>query len=126
MDLSKVTLWMKNYNMQDLLKWIQCTSIHPNNAIYQTRFEFLLACVLSINGDQFRGNTLSRDDFKKFIDKYYEDSSEEMAYLEDFEPFEQNKLIPYYYNGEEKFIFYGVLERPYEFTEKFEYLYVDS
>jgi len=126
MERSEIVKWMKKYNVLDILKWIMCTSIHPNNILYQIRLESLLAYTLSIKAGDFGGVELSREEFVKFIDVYYVETDGEYTQLEDFHPFDQTQLIPYFYEGEEKFIFYGALERPYEFIEKFEYLYIKS
>ncbi len=46
--------------------------------------------------------------------------------LEDFEPFPQEKRIPYFFDRRTYFFFYGDYERPYELLKQFEELYLSS
>lgn len=126
MKEKEILKWMKKFSFTELLKWIQCTCIHPNNSLYQIRFEKLLALLITIDKKEFENNKLSREDFKCFIDNYYVYSNSTIAILEDFNTFDQTKLIPYFYNGDKRYIFYGSLERPIEFIEKFDYMYLNS
>ena len=93
-----VVLWMKKYSLSEILKWIQCTCIHPNNQVYQIRFEKLLCLLMNIDIGEFEGASLSRTIFNDFICKYYDSSNDEFLFMEDFIPYDQRKKIPYYIN----------------------------
>lgn len=123
MRKDSIILWMKKYSLSEVLKWIQCTCIHPNNQVYQIRFEKLICLLMNIDLGEFEGESLSRSIFSDFICKYYESSNDEFSVMEDFIPYNQRKKIPYYINGEKKYFYYGALERPYENLSKFDYLY---
>ena len=77
MSNEKIKAWMKKYNFNELLKWIQCTCIHDNNQLYQVRFEKLICLLMNIDIEEFEGKSLSRESFNEFICKYYESSNHE-------------------------------------------------
>ncbi|MBP3916977.1 hypothetical protein [Clostridium sp.] len=118
-----IVLWMKKYSFSEVLKWIQCTCIHPDNQVYQIRFEKLICLLMNIDLEEFEGESLTRTIFSDFISKYYESSNDEFLYMEDFVPYNQRKKIPYYINERKRYFYYGALERPYENLSKFDYLY---
>lgn len=124
MQKDEIFNWMKKYNFKQLLMWIQVTAVHPNNQLYQLRFEYLLACLLSIKPSEFLQEPLDSKSFEKFIFNYFKRVDRQFAHLEDFEAYNQLKLIPYFYNGEKYYFFYGALERPREFIEKFDWMYL--
>ena len=104
--------WMKRYNKSKLIKWIQICSIHPTNQLYQGRFELLLAISLSIKEKEFEKKTLDYDAFRRFI-KEFEIKSNRF-FIEDFIPYSQLNLIPYFIDGIKYYFFYGHLENAYE------------
>ena len=123
MSNEKIKAWMKKYNFNELLKWIQCTCIHDNNQLYQVRFEKLICLLMNIDIEEFEGKSLSRESFNEFICKYDESSTQAFSFMEDFIQYSQRKKIPYYLNKEKRYFYYGALERPYENLSKFDYLY---
>ncbi|MFB7817075.1 hypothetical protein ACFC0X_23255 [Paenibacillus chitinolyticus] len=126
MNLKEISDWMKNYNFKQLLLWIQVVAVHPNNQLYQLRFEYLVACLLSIRETDFLQTPLEYKEFKKFLDTFFRKTNIEYARYEDFTPFSQLELIPYFYNGTKYYFFYGALERPREFIEKFDWMYLKT
>ena len=114
--------WMKKCNKSELIKWIQICSIHPANQLYQGRFELLLAISLSIRDEEYEKNKIDYDAFKRFI-KDFETKSDN-HFLEDFLPFNQLNLIPYFINRIKYFFFYGVLENAYELLRVLEKVYL--
>ncbi|CQR52433.1 hypothetical protein [Paenibacillus riograndensis] len=126
MNLKEVSDWMKNYNFKELLLWIQAAAVHPNNQLYQLRFEYLVACLLSVRQTDFLQKPLEYKDFKKFLDNFFRKTNIEYSSAEDFTPFSQLELIPYFYNGTKYYFFYGSLERPREFIEKFDWMYLKT
>lgn len=122
-DTHQISSWMAKFNLRDLLLLIQTTAVHPSNQIYQSRFEFLLGILFSISPQSFAGARLSIDEFKKFITESYERYSSTFSIFEDFEPFSQRNLIPYFYTRSKKYFFYGSCERPYEFLRQFDNFY---
>lgn len=71
-DFSSVRNWMQNYNPRELFLWIQTTAVHPANLRFQTRFELLLGVLFSISSEKFKGNALTHEDFKGFIQGFDE------------------------------------------------------
>ena len=65
--INETIKWMKKYNPKDILTWIEVISIHPSNQIFQIRFEFLIAILVSIEPKDFQNNALSYNVIKKFI-----------------------------------------------------------
>lgn len=107
MRKDSIILWMKKYSLSEVLKWIQCTCIHPNNQVYQIRFEKLICLLMNIDLGEFEGESLSRSIFSDFICKYYESSNDEFSVMEDFIPYNQRKKIPYYINGKKNTFIMG-------------------
>ncbi|MPM05128.1 hypothetical protein SDC9_51414 [bioreactor metagenome] len=124
MSSSNIVSWMKKFNFNKLLMWLQATAIHPNNQLYQMRFEYLIACLLTIKEMDFENNPLTYLEFKKRILTFFNATSKEFYITEDFQPYSQLKLIPYFYNGHKYYFFYGNLERPWEFINKLDYMYL--
>lgn len=124
MSSSNIISWMKKYEFEKLLMWLQATAIHPNNQLYQMRFEYLIACLLTIKENDFENSPLTHRDFKKHLSAFFNETSKEFYITEDFRPYSQLKLIPYFYNGHKYHFFYGNLERPWEFINKLDYMYL--
>jgi len=103
---------LRRYNPTQLLLWIEVAAIHPSNQLFGKRFEFLLALLFSIPANCFEGKNLTRDLFIEIINLPNKHS--EFTALEDWQPFPQLKLIPFFMNGEKFYFFYGGIDRPYE------------
>lgn len=114
---------MTKYNPKDILLWILVTSVYPSNQYFQIRFEFLLAVLIGLKTENFKNSNLSRNEFIKFINEFNEKFAEEFSNIEDWQPFQQDKLIPFIYNQRKYFYFYDLLERPYEYIEHIAELY---
>ena len=104
--------WMKKYNKSELIKWLQVCSIHPSNQIYQGRFELLLGITLSIRDKDYEKNNIEFDKFKSFIKEFK--TNTDRFFIEDFIPYNQLNLIPYFIDGSKFFLFYGLSENAYE------------
>ncbi|MEG0835704.1 MAG: hypothetical protein RR413_09710, partial [Christensenellaceae bacterium] len=124
MTSNDIVLWMKKYDFDALLPWLQTVVIHPNNQLYQIRFEYLIACLLSIEPTKFETQPLTYKEFEKFLLSFFHKSSNDFYMSEDFSPYSQLKMIPYFYNGHKYYFFYGNLERPWEFINKLDVMYL--
>lgn len=124
MNFSFITNWLKNYNIRELFLWIQTTAVHPANQLFQIRFELLLCLLFSIRPEKFRNKDLTRDQFENFIEDFDKRFSHHFHAVEDWKPFNQLKLIPYFLNRGKYYFSYGNLERPYEFLRQFENLFL--
>ncbi len=124
MKSENIVLWMKKYDFLKCISWIQAIAIHPNNQLYQMRFEYLIGCSLTIKNTEYRKRTLTYSAFKNFIHAFFKSSSNDFRLIEDFKPFSQLDLIPYFFNGHKYYFFYGNLERPWEFVSKLDYMYL--
>lgn len=122
--IQEIQNWMKTYSPSKLLKWIQITSIHPSNQIYQCRFELLLAILLSIKIEQFKDGELSYIEFKNFLGNFKESSDQ--LFLEDYTPFTQLNLIPYFFKKRKYYFFYGSTGRTYELLRVLERIYITN
>ena len=120
--INETIKWMKKYNPKDILTWIEVISIHPSNQIYQIRFEFLIAILVSIEPNNFQNNALSYNVIKKFIQDFEKKSNG--LFIEDYEPFSQLNLIPYFFQTQKYYFFYGLTGRIYEILKKIEHIYI--
>ena len=122
--INNVKTWMGEYNRSILNKWISVISIHPSNQEFLSRFEFLLAILASIKIEEFKNKQLDYQVFSLFISKFKEESDSLFLRVEDFIPFSQLKLIPYFFEGKKYYFFYGQLERTYESIRILEKIYI--
>jgi hypothetical protein len=113
---------MKKYNKSELIKWIQVCSIHPSNQIYQGRFELLLGIALSVRDKDYKRDKIEFDKFKSFIKEFK--TNTDRFFIEDFIPYNQLNLIPYFIDGNKFFFFYGLLENAYELLRVLEKVYL--
>lgn len=120
--ITSIRIWMRKYNPIILYKYISILSIHPSNQIFQIRFEFLLAVMTAIRMEEYQNTSLDYEEFCKFILKFK--SKTDSFFIEDFTPFSQLKLIPYFFEKEKFFYFYGHTERTYELLRILEKLYI--
>jgi hypothetical protein len=57
---------------------------------------------------------VTRSDIRSFLDEHEEYLNKYFAKFEDFEGFDQNRLIPFFWNRNRYYFFYSLYERPYE------------
>ena len=114
--------WMKKYNKSELIKWVQVCSIHPSNQIYQGRFELLLGIALSVRDKDYKRDKIEFDKFKSFIKEFK--TNTDRFFIEDFIPYNQLNLIPYFIDGYKYFFFYGLSENAYELLRVLENVYL--
>lgn len=116
--VEKISTWMKQFNPEHIFLWIQVSAIHSANRRFQKRFEILLEVMFSIKDSEFEYNHLSREEYEIFLTTFDLQSQVIFSQLENWQPFEQSKLIPYFYNQKKYYFFYGDLERPYELLNR--------
>lgn len=116
--------WIIKYNPLILYKWITILSIHPSNQIYQIRLEFFLAIMTTIKVEEYQNEELNYEEFSSFMQKFKEHTDSLFFSIEDFIPFSQLKLIPYFYEKEKYYFFYGHVERMFEQLRILEKLYL--
>jgi hypothetical protein len=112
---------LSKYNKKELYQWLIVSMIHPSNQKFGIRYELLIHTLLSIKEDKFLNEELTKEKFEEFIswfEKEYWNTTHFMM-MEDFEPFNQIKLIPLLLDGEKYYFFYSSLERPYESLKQF-------
>ena len=118
--------FFKKYNPLDLLLWLQIVLAHPNNSTFLIRVEHLIALLFSIPKRDFENNPIKYEVVKYFFDSTDDEFSKKFYMYEDFNGFNQNKLIPFIFEGEKYFFFYGGLERPYEYYKKISDIYFNE
>ncbi len=114
----QITNQLKQFGKLELYKWLFTSSIHPSNIKYIHRYELLLHILLNIPEKKFFNKKLDRNKFEHFIQWFEKKFSSYFYMIEDWEPFNQLKLIPIFFKGEKFHFFYGSLERPYEFYKQ--------
>jgi len=122
----EIRKWMCEYHPITLYKWIFTISIHPSNQIYLARFDFLLSILTSINYSQFRKKILDYERFIGYINEFKKDSDDLFLYFEDYVPFSQLKLIPYFFERNKYYFFYGQSERPYELLRNLDKIFISE
>jgi len=129
-DLNEMNLFIisefKQFNFEELFLWISVTSIHPNNAKYQVRFEYLMVILLSLEESEFEHQSLTRLDFIAIMDNFIRKFSLIFMSNEDFEPFDLLKVIPLFFGKEKYYFFQGAEERTYEMWKSLENCYVSN
>lgn len=113
MKTEDVKSWFKRYNLKELFQWIQLISLHPQNQLYQIRFEILICILLSVKQDEFENQSLNREDIIDFFNENESLLSRMCFMQEDFEPFPQFKLTPVFITRKKYHFFYGCLEMPH-------------
>jgi hypothetical protein len=115
---------LKKYNFDDIFLWLQVTSAHPSNQKYFARINLMNAFLLSIPSDQFKGATFLRDDCENLFNCLSKNHSSYFIPIEDYVPFDQFKLIPYFYEKRKYCFYYSIYESPFEELENFYNLYL--
>ncbi len=122
--IKNIKTWMSEYDPSVLYKWIMISSIHPSNQKFNIRFEFLLAILSSMNIEDFKKNKLKYQTLNSFISKFRKDTDSIFFRVEDFSPISQLKLIPYFFEKNKYYFFYGQLERMFESIRILEKIYI--
>jgi len=125
-SLKEITTWMKTYSFEELLNFIQITSIHPSNQIFVKRFEFLLALLMSIRPEDFEEKPLKQNEFAEFINNYEKGFSDYFSWSEDWRTLNQLDLVPFFFEGKKYYFFYGDHSRPFEFLRNLKDLYISN
>ncbi len=102
------------FTPESLLMHFQAISCHPSNQKYIHRIEYLMGELLSIPAGEFGTTPVSREEIKSFIESTKEELDKSFKEWEDFEGFNQNNLIPIFWNRSRYYFFYSLYERPYE------------
>jgi len=116
--------WIIKYDPSILYKWVTILSIHPTNQIYQIRLEFFLAIMTTIKVEEYQNEKLNYGEFSSFMQKFKEHTDSLFFPIEGFIPFSQLKLIPYFYEKEKYYFFYGQIERMFEQLRILEKIYL--
>ncbi len=119
-------LKLKEYDQDELFLWTQVVSIHPNNQLYQYRFELLCTIILSIKSDTFKNKTISRDSFQEIINIFNQKYEKDFIMLEDWSPYPIFKSIPLIIDKKEYYFFAGPFENSYEQYQKYIKYFLES
>ncbi|MBN1796454.1 MAG: hypothetical protein JW804_07260 [Sedimentisphaerales bacterium] len=117
---------LKKYNFDDLYLWLSVVSIHPSNQNYGLRIDLLLGLLLSIPSEDFKGQKFGRNECCSLVNSYWELTNPYFISLEDFNPFNQLDLIPFFWEQNRYYYFYGTYERPHEYLKTFSDFYCRS
>ena len=117
---------LREYNQEELFLWTQVVSIHPNNQLYQYRFELLCATLLSIKADTFKNNAISRDSFQEIISLFDKEYADTFTMVEDWIPYSLFKSIPLIINKKEYYFLTGSFENSYEQYQKYIRYFLES
>ncbi|GAG65332.1 unnamed protein product, partial [marine sediment metagenome] len=90
---------IKRYNFNDTFLWLQVAASHPSNQKYAGRFDLLNSLLLSIHPAAFANKTFLKTDCEELLNSLEEKHGVYFVSIEDFIPFDQLKLIPYFFEG---------------------------
>ena len=90
---------IRQYNLADTFLWLQIVASHPSNQIYAGRFDLLNSLLLSLPHTEFANKPFSRADCCELLKLLNDNYGERFVSVEDYEPFNQLKLIPYFFEG---------------------------
>lgn len=113
MEIKKLIGKIKEFEPEMFFKWINILSIHPSNQSKLNRFELILSVFFKIKEDEFLQKKNNRNDVVEFLNVISDDFDKMFCMIEDYTPFNQNKLIPLFINGKSYYFFYGLIENPY-------------
>lgn len=106
--------FLTSYSPESVFVYLQAAMCHPANQKFVHRFEYLIAELLSIPGNSFSASPVTRLQFESFLDSHADYLNRSFSQIEDFEGFDQTKLIPFFWNQDRYYFFYSLYERPYE------------
>jgi hypothetical protein len=110
---------LRKFNQKDLFLWTQITSLHPNNQLYQYRFELLCSIILSMQKSSFENKPNSREDFEEIINLFNKRFGNEFFMYEDWEPYSIFKSIPLIIDKDKYYFLTGPFENSYEQYQKY-------
>lgn len=117
---------LKQYNFKEIFLWLQITASHPSNQKFAGRFDLLNSILLSIPTCDFINNKFNRASFENLFLLLEDEYEALFINIEDYEPLDQLKLIPYYFEGKKYYFYYGVYESPFEELENFDNVYLKN
>ncbi|MBW8017791.1 MAG: hypothetical protein FVQ82_16580, partial [Planctomycetes bacterium] len=123
--IEKLRHWIKQFNLEEIVLWLDTIASHPANQDYALRISFTTAIALSIDEKEYDGRSFKRSyciNLFDMLDKQFN----EFIMLEDFKGFDQSKRIPLFWKNKKYFFYYGGLERPHEYLLNFTDLYLDN
>ncbi len=115
-----IIIKFKQHNKKDFYQWLMISALHPENQRYIIRYEFLIHLLLSVPEEEFSNKPFNRDSFNNFIQWFEDNYAKSFITMEDWQPFNQTKLIPIFINKRKYYFFYGASERPYESIKQFQ------
>lgn len=110
-----ITSYYRQFKPDELLIGLQCIACHASNEKFLHRFEHLLALLFTIPVNEFGHATPQKNDFDYFFETIDALHKKQFAGIEDYDGFDQSKLIPLIWEKEYFYFFYSGLERPYEY-----------
>ncbi|MBC8487307.1 MAG: hypothetical protein H8D45_14855, partial [Bacteroidetes bacterium] len=113
MNIEKLVEKIKVFEPKQFFEWINIISIHPSNQKNLIRFEYIMSAFFSIQEKEFQNEKNQREDIVNFFDEINPDLESYFLQVEDYDPFDQNKLIPLFINGNKYYFSYGLIENPY-------------
>lgn len=129
--ISELKTEVRQYDKNEILKWLSGTGVLPGNELYEYRFAFLIYLVASIPDNKFMSKKIDRQKLIEIIA-----ISEKLGWeqIEDYEPFINSKKQVFGLNQKQYNYFHANLEDPigilenickrfHEFGKKIEKIY---
>lgn len=111
--------FMQEFDPSILLTWLQVICVYPENSLFMSRIEYLIANLLAIPEVNFTNKKTTRDDIVELFERSHEDLCKLFGRYEDYEGPPKYELIPFFFDKERYYLVDGGLERPYEYWKHY-------
>ncbi|HEU4573444.1 MAG TPA: hypothetical protein VFS36_00465 [Chitinophagaceae bacterium] len=112
--VDSIRQFFTSFTAESLLLHFQTIICHPSNQKFTHRIEYLIGEMFAIPERSYGSKPATMSDIQSFMDDHEGYLNKSFSNLEDFVGFDQNKLIPFFWNRNRYYFFYSLYERPYE------------
>ena len=105
---------LRQFKAEDTYLSLQSILCHPSNQKFTHRIAYLIAELLAIPANLFNDQSLTYHHLQTLLQQLEPYLTERFEPIEDFIGFNQNKLVPLFWEGKPYFFFYALSDRPYE------------
>lgn len=122
-----VTQFLRQFDPLEVLIWLSATAAYPCNAAFVSRISLAMSLLLAAKGTNSTQKP-QRSDIKHLIDLLEKTFGGRLRLIEDYIPFDNLSDLKLGWNGKMYRFFFGNLERPLAYTQKFirEYVLFDD
>lgn len=112
--IDSIGQFLTSFTAESLLLHFQAIICHPSNQKFVHRIEYLIGEMFTISEKSYGVRAARRADIQLFLEHHEQYFKKSFEKLEEFDGFDQNKLIPLFWNRNCYYFYYSLYERPYE------------